>query len=246
MLFSQPLKCQNLADYIELKAEKFKEEEDEYVGVYPTIKTKNNDVIGKFIADNPRRFNYLLTNHSNFIGYEKYFPDTEKINRLYINDLRSNQKFVAYFKTLISPVISKEIVKDKYSINEVMKVASVFFFCDSVRPDQKIQTKICIALNGIKEAKFEKDYTIIEAFSFEAIFEAIEKTAPQRTKFVENFLKYVDEISEIEKSKLTTSESYLNQVRLTVFNKMANDPELKKILLERYQKNSDNLSFVIY
>lgn len=126
-----------------------------------------------------------------------------------------------------------------------MQVASRFFFCDTVRPDKSIGSHICIALNGLKEAQFEKDYTILEAFCFEAIFEAIDQKRPARTKFVENFLAYIEEISNKEKQNISSSDSYLRNVRLAVFERMQTDDELKNVLLEYFQKNKENLSFNI-
>ena len=237
--------CQDFEKYFELKAEKYKEPEGEYVGVSPAIKDNAPDNVGKFITSHPRRFRYLLANNSKFQGLDSLYPDVMKMNKLYIDSIRADKKFVAAFQNLTVPVTSKTFKRETYRKKELMQVASRFFFCDTVRPDKSIGSHICIALNGLKEAQFEKDYTILEAFCFEAIFEAIDQKRPARTKFVENFLAYIEEISNKEKQNISSSDSYLRNVRLAVFERMQTDDELKNVLLEYFQKNKENLSFNI-
>lgn len=236
---------QDLGKYFELKAEKYKEAEGEYVGVSPAIKDNATDSVGKFITRHPRRFRYLLANNSKFQGLDSLYPDVAKMNRLYIDSIKADKKFITAFQNLTSPVAAKTFKRGTYRKKELMQVASRFFFCDTVRPDKSIGSHICIALNGLKEAQFEKDYTILEAFCFEAIFEAIDQKRPARTKFVENFLAYIEEISNKERQNISSPESYLQNVRLAVFERMQIDKELERVLLEYLQTNKDNLSFDI-
>lgn len=244
-LFSLAVFGQNLEKYIELKAEKYQEAEGEYVGVSPAVKENVTDEIGKFMATYPRRFRYLLANNNSFQGLDRFYPDVLKMNQLYLDKVKADNKFVSHFQKLITPINKKSFRRDTYTKKELMKVASRFFFCDSVKADKSIGSHICIALNGLKEAQFDKDYTILEAFCFEAIFEAIEAKAPARTKVVENFLNYIEEVSKKEKLSATANESYLQNVRLKVFEKMTSDIELENILLQYFQKNKANLSFEI-
>lgn len=236
---------QDLAKYFELKAEKYKENDGEYVGVSPAIKDGVIDNLGKFIAKYPRRFRYLLANNSKFQGLDSLYPDVAKMNRLYIEGIKSDEKFVKHFQNLTNPITSKTFKRESFKKEELMKVASRFFFCDTIKPDKSIGSHICIALNGLKEAQFSKDYTILEAFCFEAIFAAIEEKAPLRTKFVENFLAYIEESSKKEKLNISTDESYLQNVRLAVFERMKANTDLENVLLEYYRKNKDNLSFEV-
>jgi hypothetical protein len=244
-LFGVSIYGQNLEKYIELKTEKYQESVGEYVRVSPTIKADATDDIGKFMASYPRRFRYLLVNNSKFQGLDTYYPDVAKMNRLYIESIRSDQKFVSYFQKLTLPATSKNFNRDTYKRQEVMQVASKFFFCNTVKPDKSIGSHICIALNGLKEAQFDQDYTILEAFCFEDIFEAIEAKAPARTKFVENFLRYIEEASLRERRNISSDDTYLQNVRLAVFRRMESDAELENALLENYRKNRANLSFEI-
>lgn len=237
--------AQDFEKYFELKAEKYKEAEGEYVGVSPAIKDNASDNVGRFITSHPRRFRYLLANNSKFQGLDSLYPDVVKMNKLYIDSIRADKKFVLVFQNLPVPVTSKTFKRETYRKKELMQVASRFFFCDTVRPDKSIGSHIYIALNGLKEAQFEKDYTVLEAFCFEAIFEAIDQKRPVRTKFVENFLAYIEEISNKEKQNISSSDSYLRNVRLAVFGRLQTDKELENVLLEYFQKNKENLSFNI-
>jgi hypothetical protein len=238
--------AQDFEKYIELKAQKYKEDEGEYVGVYPIVRDNLQDNLGKFIASHPRRFNYLLANRSAFQGLEKYFPDVMRMNKLYLHSLRADKNFVTYFQRLTIPVTSKKFKRELYNRKELMRVASKFFFCHTVKGDKTIGSTICIGLNGIQEAQFEKDYTLLEAFCFEAIFEAIEKQAPEKTNFVKNFLKYIAEISNREKSNSSTPEVYLKNVRGAVFHLMESDAELADTLMKHYQQHKNTLPFEIF
>lgn len=244
-LMSFAVAGQSLEKYIELKAEKYQEDGGEYVGVSPAVKLTATDNIGKFIMAHQRRFRYLLANNTKFQGLDKHYPDVVKMNKLYIDALKADEKFVADFNKLTSPAVSNQFKREVFQKEELMKVASRFFFCDTVKPDKSIGSHICIALNGLKEAQFSKDYTVLEAFCFEAIFLEIESKAPKRTIFVENFLKYIEDTSNKEKPMFTTSQSYLQTVRLAVFERMQADAELERILLEHFQNNKDNLPFEI-
>jgi hypothetical protein len=238
---SLPAHAQDFGKYFELKAEKYTEEDGEYVGISPAIREYVNDKTGIFIATHPRRFRYVLMNRTNFKGLDSYYPDKKKINDLYLANLAADKNFAQYFRVMTGPSTDRKTGTIKISTNELMRVASKFFFCSSVKPDRSINPYICISLNGVKEAQFEKDMTVVESICFEAIFEAIDAARPKRTVFVENFIRYIDEESRPEGSRTTYNDAYLANVRTAVFRRMENDAELKKHLVEFFRKNTANL-----
>lgn len=240
---SSAVVAQDFGKYFELRAEKYKEAEGEYVGVSPLVIEKAQDPLGRFIVSHRRRFAYILANRTKFQGLDSYYPDTKKINRLYLTSLKKNNKFIGYFNNLIGPTRTPAEAKETISEQEVMSVASKFFFCSAVRKDNSINPYICVTLNGVKEAEFAKDYTLLEAICFEAIFEMIEKAAPKRASVVENFLRYVDEVSEAEKVKLPDSNAYLLAVRKGVFLKMESDTLLRNAMVDFIKRNELNLPF---
>lgn len=183
-----------LSKYIELKVEQYEEDNEKYIGVSPKIKDKLSGKEGKLINKYHRRFDYLLQNKTQFQGiYDKLYPDTNKINILYIDSISNDSNFVSYFTDFNKALTSNVVKKSKFSKAELMTVASKFFYCDGIKPDSTISSHICIALNGVTEAKWSKDYTLLEAFCFEAIFENYYVKDKIRNKFVDNFVKYIKE-----------------------------------------------------
>lgn len=238
--------AQNPADYFELTVEQYSEGDTDYVGVSPSIRSASFDSAGKFIAAHPRRFRYLLANNSrHFLYLENFHPDHARINREYARRMKSDRKFVRHFREMVAPAISKRFDRKKFSIGEIMTVASRFFFCDTVKPDRSIGSHICIALNGLADAGFDRDYTVVEAFCFESIFAEIEARSPARAKVVENFVSYINEISAGARKENAADDVYLKNVRGAVFKRMSQDTDLKKLLIDYFESNRNNLSFEI-
>ncbi len=126
-----------------------------------------------------------------------------------------------------------------------MRVASKFFFCDRVKSDSSIGMHVCIGLNGVKEARWAEDYTLLEAFCFEAIFENILNDDKGDDGFMSNASAYRDHSSKAQLSQSKNLEEYLEKVKLAVFEKMMDDETLEEELLTHYRENEENLPFKI-
>jgi hypothetical protein len=236
----------NLGDYFCLNVQYYQEGEEKYLGVSPELKTHAPGKLGQAMRQYPRRFRYILLNKSHFQNiYEPLYPDTNRINRLYIDALSKDSLFVYYFNRLASPFLQPEIKKEKYTTGELMMVAARFFYCDGVRKDSTITSHICITLNGLKDAAFSKDYTLLEAFCFEAIFENLRTTDDKPNIFVENFKSYIREAEQTKKASLTNLDDYLAQVRQYCFSRMESDVSLRQTLLDYYTRNRNSLPFTI-
>jgi hypothetical protein len=236
----------NLGDYIRLNVRYYEESGEKYLGVSPEIRASAHDKLGQGIRQYPRRFRYILFNRSHFQNiYEPLYPDTNRINRLYIDALSKDSLFVYYFNKLANPFLHPEIKKEKYTTNELMLVAARFFYCDGVRKDSTIASHICINLNGLKDAAFPKDYTLLEAFCFEAIFENLKTTDDKPNVFVENFKAYIREGERKRKASLTSLDDYLAQVRQYCFERMERDVSLKQTLLNYYFLHRNSLPFIV-
>lgn len=201
-----------------------------------------------------KRFEYLLINVSEMhqpTGVNErtkiwnLYPDTTKLKRLYLDKFIQDEKLVNYFEETYAPIADPNIeITKTYTQKELMAVASKFFYCDQILPDTIVQSHVCIGLNGIKEASWnkDKDYTLLAAFCFEAIFNDLDKDS-----------SLVDEVYSIEKKNaceqfrksITTLDKYLEDVRLDLFSRMENNAILKQKLLEYYKLNGGNLSFNI-
>jgi hypothetical protein len=120
-----------------------------------------------------------------------------------------------------------------------MDVASRFFYCDMVFPDTTVQSHVCIGINGVKETKWEKDYTLLAAFCYEAIFTA-------KDSMLDN--SYASEKKEAcaaHRTAITSLDQYLLDVRADLFERMKHNELLKNLLLNYYQENKSNLAFTI-
>lgn len=241
-IFGQAL----LSNYIELKVEQYEEDNEKYIGVSPKIKDNLPGKEGKLINKYHRRFDYLLQNKTHFQGiYDKLYPDTNKINKLYIASISNDLNFVSYFTDFKKSLTSNAIQKSKFNKAELMTVASKFFYCDGLKPDSTIRSHICIALNGVTEAKWNKDYTLLEAFCFEAIFENYYVKDKIRNQFVDNFVTYIKEGEKKAKSTLNEPKVFLESVRIYSFKKMEQDKALLTTLLTYYNKVQQTLPFEI-
>lgn len=199
-----------------------------------------------------RRFEYLLINFSEIHLPEKVkrrteiwnlFPDTTKLKRFYLNEFAKDEVLASYFEKTSVAITDKDFeVITCYNNDELMTVASKFFYCNKVFPDTTIQSYICVGLNGIIEANFAKDYSLLAAFCFEGIFNDLDK---ENSQIDESYTFQKNEACKKYKSTITSLELYLNDVRTELFQSMKNDPILKNILLDYYEQNKANLAFKI-
>lgn len=197
-----------------------------------------------------RRFEYLLINVSKMHQPESeemrkkiwnMYPDTSKLKRLYLNEFIKDKELENYFKTTYSGITNSSFIKTiSYTEEELMEVASKFFYCDKIYPDTTVQSHVCVGLNGVSEANWNKDYTLLEAFCYEAIFNDLVKDTSQ---IDETYSSEKIEACNKYKSTITTLDEYLLDVRDELFERMKNDPIIKIILLEYYEENKNNLAF---
>lgn len=234
--------AQNPAAYFRLDMRYYEEGNEKYLGTSPDIRSDGPGVLGEGMRKYPRRFRFILFNKSKFQDrYEKLYPDTVKINRLYTQSLTADPLFMSYFSKLALPFQNSNQKKMGVSLKELMLVASRFFYCEGIKKDSTINAYICVNLNGLKNV-FGKDYTLIEAFCFEAIFESSVPSG-QPTPFTLNFKSYIKEAEQKEKSLFKDKSAYLEKIRQYCFDQMAKDKELQKALLAYYQLHQNNLPF---
>ena len=212
----------------------------------PELKT--NSKLRKY----QRRFDYLLMNVSEIHLPEKskkrnqifsFYPDTSKIKRLYLQKYIQDKKLSAYFKEAVAPVNTPNMkITKTYSVDELMEVASKFFYCDKVNSDTNVQSHVCIGINGLKEPKWEKDYTLLAAFCYEAIFSDFDKDTSQ---ILESYSVAKKMSCQQYRKSITSLEKYLEDVKLDLFNRMKSNAVLKEELLKYYELNRTNLALIL-
>lgn len=256
MLFAFSIKCfgqtnswnaKKLSEHFELKCVqrklKWNDKDTILLSVYPALRTNGTGKVADALRSNNRRFEYLLQNYTSFKGYDFLYPDTIQINELYLDTLSQNKLFLKYLDQSLRPFKVKAPIKVSYSKKEVLDVASRFFYCDRVMPDTSIYWHVCIGLNGIRDTKWDKDYALLEAFCFEAIFNYL--TDPSKAEFMSSFISHKGELKNQFIAENKTTNGLLEYVRLNTFKRMALDNRLAQRLFEYYDQNKNNLSFSI-
>jgi hypothetical protein len=199
-----------------------------------------------------RRFDYLILNipefHSDQMFEERIrlfnlYPDTLKMKKLILEKYLNDKNFSLYFEQTYQ-AIKKPKLKNKISFtsDELMEVASKFFLCDNVNPDTTIQSRVCVALNGVTELNWGKDVTLIAAFCYEAIYNDFSK---DKSKISEEWGIEMKNATEYYRTNITTLENYLEDVKQDLFKRMRNNNLLKEELLTYHELNKNNLAFKI-
>jgi len=212
----------------------------------PEIKKESN--LMKYKA----RFDYLLLNiseiHQPYKAEERrkifdLYPDTLKIKKLYIEKYVEDKKLVSYFEETIAPINNPGLKRTKaYAIDELMDVASKFFYCDKVNPDTSVQSHVCIGINGLKETKWTKDYTLLSAFCYEAIFD---DSNTDSLRVSDSYVLEKRKSCAKFRKNITTLDKYLEDVKQDLFARMKSNAKLKEELLAYYEANKNNLAFKI-
>jgi hypothetical protein len=230
--------------HVEVKVSRYEYNNEMMTSALPEIKTDSD------IRQFERRFSYLLMNVPELHRPEKhpdrkklndFYPDTFTLKKLYLEEYKKDKKLKRYFEETLAPIDNPKFKPKKlFTVEELMEVASKFFFCDLVRPDSTVQAHVCIGLNGIKEANWETDYTLLEAFCYEAIFFGLND---ENSKVWDSFGNEKKEATAIHRSNITSLDQYLEDVKLEVFERMRNNKFLKEELLSYYHSNQKNLAF---
>lgn len=198
------------------------------------------------------RFDYLLINASAIFQTENrnriieifnLYPDKREVKKQYLKEFTQDQKLITYFEAALAPFENPAMDnKTVYTSAELMDVASKFFYCDLVTPDTLVQAHVCIGLNGVKEAVWEKDYMLLAAFCYEAIFSDFDDDP---SDIWESFVSKKAEAGQKYLDTISTLDNYLQDVRLELFRLMKEDEILKKNLMDYYELNKTNLAFKI-
>lgn len=235
----------SLQKYFEIKGEQIEYQGNIHKNIYPVI-AKTTDSISLFMNKYSRRFEYVVMNKTGAIfrdsTFQNLFPDTIQMSKIYCEKLGNDKATLTYLNAFINPC--KEGKKHlKYTQLELMEVASRFFLCDRINPDTTIFWHVCIGINGQNEAGWLKDFTLLEAFCFEAIFDGLQSNNREKSVFMNNFINYVGQAETTYKD--LPFELMLERSKNAVFKKMENDPDLQTLLLDYYNQTKHKLPFDI-
>lgn len=237
--FTQQL---NYCDYFSVKFSETTYEGQLYKSCEP-IRFNQHDEASKFFEKHRNRFDYILFKHiDDYKTLGDYFPDSVKIQDAFCESVMETAQMQYYFSSLTPKDINAwPPKKDTFSVDELMLVASRFFYCDYIDlQDTTVQSHLCIGINGQKELVAARDYTLLEAFSGEAIFADFGRKDPS---FYRQFYTFKNEAAKTHRNEFTDADSYLLHIRNLCYDEMQHNADLKKMLLKFYAKNRDNLNF---
>lgn len=197
-----------------------------------------------------RRFDYLILNTPAIHAPENgkwrsdlfaLYPDTVALKKAYVSALTDDTVLQTYFQTTQKAIWNPHsTVKAKYDRKTLFEVASRFFYCDKVNSDSTVQAHVCIGLNGQRESNWQKDYTLLEAFCYEAIFNDFDKdTSLIDLAFSENKAK----VCLKNFPRFSFEDAYLIKVREDLYRKMFKDKRLQKSLMNYYHLHQDDVPF---
>lgn len=212
----------------------------------PEIDTSHQDSISHFFKQHYNRFSYLLWNKLGDLGpIAEIYPDTTVMDSLFCDLMQKNSLFLFYLNNVLpSSIRPQGIAPDRFTTEEMMLVASRFFYCLEIQQsDTVIISHICVNIKDPETIPFQRDMTLLEAFAFEGIFYTLQKE--ENSKIDANFRRYINESTDKLKALTNNLDELLVTVRHECFALMEDDTDLKDALLKYYSDNRDNLNFNI-
>lgn len=193
------------------------------------------------------RLEYILMNLTSFYNPDKkeirdrvfkLYPNTSAFEKAFVEELSKDSVLTFTFNTAVEAILHPNNDKITFNTDQMMLVASRFFYAHNVQEDTTFMSHICVAINGTKEIKDYQQNALLASFCIEAVFE---KMANIDVEFRTNLKQAKTEA----KSKFINLDQYLEDAKQALYNKMQNSEVLKKELLEYYEQNKSNLAFVI-
>lgn len=246
VFFIQPICAQKVPFSAQLHIELFP---------YEASRQEKVSAMASLSADSPywnvhRRFDYLILNTPRIHSPEQVemrrtlfnlYPDTNLLKQSYIDQLSNDSTLQGYVRQTVEAIEKNALKKmQTFSKRELVDVASRFFYCDRVNPDSSVQAHVCIGLNGQRESHWQKDYTLLEAFCYEAIFSDFDRDNSQiDLAFSQNKAK----VGQKNLPHFSSEDEYLIKVRDDLYRKMFKSKRLQKSLMDYYQLHQDDLPF---
>lgn len=198
-----------------------------------------------------RRFDYIILNAPKIHAPDQaearkklfgLYPDTLELKAEYLRILIQDSTLSTNVLTMMRAIDASGVGQPKapFSKAQFFEVASRFFLIDSISPKGKIQTHVCIGINGQQELANSAQFHLLAAFCYEAIFTDFDKEVSVIDEVFEIHRQELSEI--ILKDKKRNRISFYQQV---LFQKMAKDVLFQKALLEYFESHRGDLPFEI-
>jgi hypothetical protein len=189
--------------------------------------------------------NYLALDWSYFKGFTK--ADEEKFRASFLQSLATDSVFNASFLEAVHHYLMaggggisdhRPHEKMEITIDSLAHIASRFFHASRFTPDGKTEYNICVGNNGYHNTSKADMTPLVEAFCFNVIFTNMRSEEYDMWgQLKENAMKIKEEPTDLE------GDEKLELYRLRMYELMAGNEKLKKLLRESYEQQKAMLNF---
>lgn len=175
--------------------------------------------------ENIRLVDYLITHKSN-IKIRTYSNNVNKdsIATIIRNEMINNNDLKKYIELLFYKI---DLQKVTITIDEVMDIASYYFFVMRVNKDSSLYATICTGNNGLPVFKQQTDL-ILSGFIFSILFENTRNTKYNIfNRFTKLIHKYNTMYLELDNAKR------VEKIQTEIFELMRNDKKVKEMFIDK-------------
>jgi hypothetical protein len=216
----------------------------------PTFDTNARSILTPFFREHDQLAEYLRMQYHQ-VGYE--YHKRMQLGGEYLEIVQDNAQLAKIMFERFLPLISNTLTnagskiesyepwkKPEITLDRLAATAAKFFYPDSIYTDGRVQSHICIGINGFQRER-EGRSVMIEAFCWSAIEPHVMTTEPTPL------------FAEYDKAKALAEELQLGSdvhVKLTryqgvVWAQMSQSKLLRELLLAKYEKQKHVLTFTV-
>ncbi len=203
---------------------------------------KENHYLFSFINDNNLILDYLLENQLqiNYDTLKILVNDREKLKSYFKNSINSDTSFCNNVIVLANNYINKNIRDiDSIEYSSIANLAVRFYYPIVITENDKINTKICVGIHGLKDYGGKRDY-IKEAFAFSVIFSQLQENNE------ELYHEYIKTLKEVKDMYLSSDrDTKLKRIQGAVWALLLHNKLLRKAIYSEYNKKKSYLPFYI-
>jgi hypothetical protein len=229
----------NYGDFIKISKEKYHDQE--YL-INRVVETKSENCYSKVINANLDYFDYFLTNYcsskSNYQNLLK-ITDTVILQKTYIDSLQKDSLFNAVMAEYFAKTVEKKLPKDTVSMDRLMNIAVKYFAILRLNPEGDYMGKVCTGMNLLQKSEKNKRPQLA-AFCFSSIMKNYQTT---EFSMYDEFVKAIKELYKVNLGD--DKDEKLLRAQGGMFLLMRNNENLKKMLVNEYEKKKEYLPFVL-
>jgi hypothetical protein len=195
----------------------------------------------KKLLNNSPYISYLLYNFSSTVYDSMLIKTTDSVARHkeFIQYLKTDTLFNKVMSDLIRKTVEKSQAKDSVSMDKLLNVAVKFFSIQKLTNQGYYVGKLCVGVNGLEKTENIRQPQL-EAFCYTSIFNNYEG---ENFNMYAEFVKAIKELYRVSLGIDPTEKLYRAQGAM--FFLMWNNNNLRLMLKSEYEKNKENLPFIL-